>query len=267
MTEVRDFSLAELMIVAAAEAWRNDGELLANGIGTLPRLAVGLAKLTFEDGLLLTDGEAFTIEDPIPLGTRGERPALAGWMPYSRVFDALWSGRRHAMVTPVQLDRWGQANISCLGDFNKPKVQMLGVRGFPGNSVSHKNSMLLTGHSTRSLIAGEVDVVASVGFSDKRWPDGMKPLDINIGLIVTDLCVMDFNGPNHAARVLSLHPGVSFEDVQAATGFPLLKSETMGTTPSPTAEQLAIIEHLDPTNLRAVALKGNPPGVRSLVAA
>src|SRR5690606_23617637 len=116
------------------------------------------------------------------------------WMPYSRVFDALWSGRRHAMVTPVQLDRWGQANISCLGDFNKPKVQMLGVRGFPGNSISHKNSMLLTGHSTRSLIAGEVDVVASVGFGEKRWPDGMKPLDINIGLIVTDLCVMDFNG-------------------------------------------------------------------------
>lgn len=267
MTEVRDFSLAELMIVAAAEAWRNDGELLAHGIGTLPRLAVGLAKLTFGDGLLLTDGEAFTIEDPIPLGTRGDKPALAGWMPYSRVFDALWSGRRHAMVTPVQLDRWGQANISCLGDFNKPKVQMLGVRGFPGNSISHKNSMLLTGHSTRSLIAGEVDVVASVGFGEKRWPDGMKPLDINIGLIVTDLCVMDFNGPDHAARVLSLHPGVSFEDVQAATGFPLLKSETMGTTPSPTAEQLAIIEHLDPSNLRAAALKGNPPGVRALAAA
>lgn len=268
MTAVRDFTLAELMIVAAAEAWRNDGELLAHGIGTLPRLAVGLAKLTFEDGLVLTDGEAFTIEDPIPLGPRGDTaPALSGWMPYSRVFDSVWSGRRHAMVTPVQLDRWGQANISCLGDFNKPKVQMLGVRGFPGNSISHKNSMLLTGHSTRSLIAAEVDVVASVGYGDKRWPDGVKPYDIELGLIVTDLCVMDYNGPNHAARVLSLHPGVSFEDVQAATGFPLLKADGMGTTPTPTAEQLAIIDRLDPTDIRATALKGNPPGVRALAAA
>lgn len=268
MTAVQDFSLAELMIVTAAEAWRGDGELLAHGIGTLPRLAVALAKLTFEDGLLLTDGEAFAIEDPIPLGPRHGRPALAGWMPFSRVFDALWSGRRHAMVTPVQVDRWGQANISALGpDFARPKVQMLGVRGFPGNSISHKNSFLFTGHSKRAFVEGEVDVVSSVGFSDKRWPDGMARPEIQIGLVVTDLCVMDFGGPDHAARVRSVHPGVGFEDVQAATGFPLLEAEGMGTTPAPTAAQLEIIARLDPTNLRAHALRGNPPGIRPAAAA
>ena len=63
---------------------------------------------------------------------------------------------RHAMVTPVQVDRWGQGNLSALGpDFNKPKVQLLGVRGFPGNSVSHKNSMFLPNHSKRTFIEGE----------------------------------------------------------------------------------------------------------------
>lgn len=262
-----EFSLAELMIVAAAEAWRNDGELLAHGIGTLPRLAVSLAKLTIEDGLLLTDGEAYAIEDPVPLGQKQENRALAGWMPYSRVFDSVWSGRRHAMVTPVQVDRWGQGNISALGDFSRPKVQMLGVRGFPGNSICHKNSFLLTSHTKRTFVEGEVDVVSSVGYSDKRWPDGMKRPDIQIGLLVTDLCVMDFGGPNHAARVLSLHPGVSFEDVQAATGFPLLKADDLHVTPAPTREQLAIIAKYDPNNLRASALKGNPPGIRPAAAA
>ena len=268
MTAAQDFSLAELMIVAAAETWRGDGELLASGIGTLPRLAAGLAKLTFGDGLMLTDGEAYLLEDPLPLGPRAEGvPPFAGWMPYARVFDGLWSGKRHAMVTPVQVDRWAQANISALGpDFNRPKVQMLGVRGFPGNSISHRNSFFLTSHTKRVFVEGEVDVVSSAGFSDKRWPDGMKRPEIQIGIVVTDLCVMDFDGPEHAARVRSLHPGVSFEDVQAATGFPLLKADGIGTTPAPTAEQLAIIARLDPTNLRAQALKGNPPGVRAAAA-
>ncbi len=264
MTAAKDFTLAELIVVAAAEAWRHDGELLAVGIGPLPRLGVSLAKLTFAPGLMLTDGEAMAVEDPVPLGPRGDyQPRYSGWMPYGRVFDSVWSGRRHAMVTPVQVDRFAQGNISALGPFEKPKVQMLGVRGFPGNSINHKNSMFLPNHSKRTFIEGEVDVVASVGFSPKRWQDGMDRSKIEIGMIVTDLCVFDFNGPDHAAQVLSLHPGITFEQVQAATGFPLLQAASMNTTAAPTEEQLAIIRRLDPHNIRATVLKGNPPGIRT----
>jgi glutaconate CoA-transferase subunit B len=74
---------------------------------------------------------------------------------------------------------------------------------------------------------------------------------------------MDFGGPNHAARVVSLHPGVSFEQVQAATGFPLLKADMLGPTSLPTAEQLAIIRRLDPHDLRGAVLKGNPPAIKA----
>jgi len=265
MTTANEFTLAELVIAAAAEAWRGGGEVLATGIGPLPRMAVGLAKLTFAPEILMTDGEAYLIEEPVPLGPRGDyKPNFSGWMPYARVFDSVWCGRRHAMVTPVQVDRWGQGNIAALGsDLKKPKVQLLGVRGFPGNSVNHKNSMFLPSHGKRTFIEGEVDVVASVGFGDKRWPDGVEKLPVDIGIVVTNLCVMDFNGPGHAARVTSLHPGVSFEEVQAETGFPLLRADKVATTPTPTEEQLAIIRKLDPTNIRATVIKGNPPGVKA----
>lgn len=263
MTTAENFTLSELMIVAAAEAFRGDGEIFVTGIGTLPRIAAGLARLTFESGLMMTDGEAYLTEDPVPLGaTADEVPGFSGWMPYNRVFATLWRGQRHAMVTPVQVDRWAQTNISCLGDFDKPKVQMLGVRGFPGNSIHHKNSMLIPAHSRRVFVEEEVDVVSSVGFSGKYWPEGMRRPDIKIGSVVTDLCVMDFNGPDHAARVVSLHPGVDFETVQEATGFPLIAIDGLGETPSPTQEQLDIIAKLDPHDLRAKAVKGNPPGLR-----
>lgn len=264
MTTAKDFTLAELIIVAGAETWRNDGELLVTGIGPIPRIAAGLAKLTFAPGIIMTDGEAYLVEDPVPLGARGDyKPKFSGWMPYSRVFDSVWSGKRHAMVTPVQVDRYGQGNISALGDFNKPKVAMLGVRGFPGNSICHKNSMFLPNHSKRTFVEGEVDVVASVGFNPKRWPEGTSPANVDLGIIVTDLCVFDFNGPDHAAQVLSLHPGVTFEQVQEATGFPLLRAAGMKTTEAPTEEQLEIIRKLDPHNIRATVLKGNPAGVRA----
>ncbi len=91
----------------------------------------------------------------------------------------------------------------------------------------------------------------------------MKQDDVDLRLIVTDLCVLDFGGPQHAIRVKSLHPGVSFEQVQAATGFPLLKGDKLGETPLPTAEQLAIIGRLDPHNLRGAVIKNNPPALKA----
>jgi len=249
-------TLADLCIVAASEAWRGDGEVLASGIGIVPRLAVGLAKLTYAPELMMTDSEAYLVEEPIPLGPRGNyQPQYAGWMPFSRVFDVVWNGRRHAMVTPSQIDRWGQGNISCIGDFRKPKAQMLGVRGFPGNSINHANSMFVPMHSTRAFTEKEVDVVGSVGYNAARWPQGVNRDFVDLRLIVTDLCVMDFGGPDHQVRVRSLHPGVTFEQVQAATGFPLAQMAALPVTPAPTAEQLAIIQRLDPHNLRASVIK------------
>jgi glutaconate CoA-transferase subunit B len=73
---------------------------------------------------------------------------------------------------------------------------------------------------------------------------------------------MDFGGPDNAARVISLHPGVTFDEVQAATGFALIDA-VEGETPLPTDEQLAIIARLDPHGYRAKVLKDNPPAQRA----
>lgn len=261
-------TLAELMIAAGAEAWRGDGEVLASGITTIPRLAASLAKLTHSPELLMTDSEAYLVAEPVPLGPRGGYvPRYEGYMSFERVFECVWGGRRHAMIGPTQIDRWGQTNLSVVGDYAKPKAAVLGVRGLPGNSINHVNSFFVPNHGPRVFVSGEVDMVSGVGYKPERWGPGMKRDYAEIRLVVTDLCVMDFGGPDHAARVSSLHPGVSFEQVQAATGFPLLKAPNLGETPLPTAEQLAIIGRLDPHDLRATVLKGNPPAVRGAVAA
>ena len=264
MSDKVEFSLAELMSVAAAEAWRGDGEVLASGIGVIPRLGASLAKLTHGPGLLMTDSECFLVEDPMPLGPRGDFvPKYSGCMNFERVFECVWGGQRHAMIGPTQIDRYGQTNLSVIGDYKKPKAAILGVRGLPGNSINHINSFIVPSHSKRVFVEGEVDMVSGVGYNPARWEPGMRQDLMDIRHIVTDLCVLDFEGPEHAVRVRSLHPGVSFDEVQEKTGFPLLKAPTLGETPHPTAEQLTIIRRLDPHGLRAAQLKGNPPGMRA----
>ena len=258
-----DFSLAELMICAASEAWREDGEVLASGIGVIPRLAASLAMLTSNPQLLMTDSEAYMVAEPVPLGARkGYEPKRDSWMGFSRIFDNVWGGKRHALVGPTQIDRYGQANISCIGDYAKPKAQMLGVRGFPGNSISHANSFCVPSHNRRVFVEGEVDMVASVGYNPARLARGWSLNDIDIRLIITDLCVLDFQGPQRQMRIRSLHPGVTAAQVQDNTGFELHVPDDCLTTAAPTAEQLQLIQRLDPHNLRALQLKDNPPGQR-----
>ncbi|NWC59615.1 CoA-transferase subunit beta [Pseudomonas veronii] len=256
-------SLAELMICSASEAFRDDGEVLATGIGVIPRLAASLSMLSANRDLLMTDSEAFMVAEPIPLGPRGSYvPKLESWMGFSRIFDNVWGGKRHAMVGPTQIDRFGQANISCIGEHARPRAQMLGVRGFPGNSISHANSFVVPSHNRRVFVEGEVDMVASVGYNPARLARGWSLDEIDIRLIITHLCVLDFQGPQRQIRIRSLHPGVSVSEVQDNTGFALHIPDQIPTTAAPTEEQLAIIRRLDPHNLRAVQLKDNPSSQR-----
>ena len=262
----QEYTLAELMICAASEAWRHDGEVLATGIGTLPRLAASLSMLTTNPDLMMTDSEAFLLSAPNPIGPRPAdfKPAYETWMGFSRIFDNVWGGKRHAMVGPTQLDRFGQANISCIGDYAKPKSMMLGVRGYPGNSISHANSFFVPAHSTRVFKDGECDVVCSIGYNPARLAKGYSLDEVDIRLVISDLCVMDFGGPDHQLRLRSLHPGITAEQVQQNTGFALCVPDDVVTTPAPTAEQLEIIRRMDPHNLRARELKDNPPGDRTV---
>lgn len=266
MTAATDYTLAELCIVAASKAFADEGEVLGTGIGVVPRLAASLAMKTTNPDLMMTDSEAWMLSEPNPVGARPADfvPATESWMGFSRIFDNVWSGRRHAMLGPTQIDKYGQSNTSALGGtYDKPKVMMLGARGFPGNSISHPNSFFVPGHNTRVFMEGECDFVSSIGYNPARLPKGHKLDDVDIRLVITDLCVMDFGGPDHQIRLVSLHPGISAERVQENTGYPVHIPDDVPTTEVPTQVQLDIIATLDPHNLRAQQIKDNPVGDRS----
>src|SRR6478672_7940164 len=180
-------SRAEVCVVACAEAWRGDGAILASPMGLIPTLGARLAQLTFAPGLLLTDGQAHLLapDGPDgPDGADGDGRVTEGWLPYRSVFTMLAAGRRHVLMGAAQIDRFGNQNISCIGDWSRPKAQLLGVRGAPGNTVNHPVSYWVPRHSPR-VFTSRVDMVSGVGYDR-----GAHELRV----VVTNLAVLDFGG-------------------------------------------------------------------------
>jgi hypothetical protein len=239
-----DFTRAEICIVACAEAWRGDGEILASPIGLVPSLGARLARATFAPDLLMTDGVASLV--------RGHGPdaVVEGWLPYRQIFDLVWSGRRHVMMGATQIDRFGNQNIGCLGDWARPKTQLIGVRGAPGNTINHPTSYFVGQHSTRVFVP-RVDFVCGVGY-DRAAALGEGARFHEIRRIVTNLAVLDFDTPDHSMRLASVHPGVTVAQVVEATGFPLVIGSDVPETRAPTAGELRLLrEVLDPQGLAA----------------
>jgi acyl CoA:acetate/3-ketoacid CoA transferase beta subunit len=232
-------SLAEICVVACAQAWRGDGAILASTMGLIPSLGARLARLTFSPDLLITDGEAMLLDPD---------DAVEGWMPYRDVLRLVATGRRHMMMGAAQIDRFGNQNISAIGDWAKPKAQLLGVRGAPGNTISHPVSYWVPRHSPRVFVE-RVDMVSGIGY------DRVPPCH-EIRLVVTDKAVLDFDTPDHSMRLRSVHPGVSVEQVRELTGFALTIPGDVAVTPEPTEAELTLIsQRLDPAGLREAELR------------
>jgi acyl CoA:acetate/3-ketoacid CoA transferase beta subunit len=249
-------SLAEICAVACAEAFRGDGEILASPMGTIPSIGARLAKATFAPGLLLTDGVATLVANPGSVGASDPPKVVEGYLPYRAVFDLVWSGRRHVMMGASQIDRHGNQNIACIGPIERPKAQLLGVRGAPGNTINHRTSYRIPSHSRRTFVA-KVDFVSGVGFDRAAalGPTAARFHDIH--RVISNKGVFDFETKDRTMRLRSLHPGVALEDVVESTAFQLVVPDRVEVTRLPTAEELRLIrEVIDPGSLGAKELSG-----------
>ncbi|MFI5618399.1 CoA-transferase subunit beta [Streptomyces sp. NPDC051567] len=236
---------AEYCVVACAEVWRGAGEVLASPMGLIPSLGARLAKWTFSPDLLLTDGEALLV---------GLDGAVEGWLPYRRHLALVTGGRRHVMMGASQIDRFGNQNISCVGAWERPSRQLLGVRGAPVNTLNHPVSYWVPRHSPRVFVE-RVDMVCGVGY-DRAAEAGVTRFH-RLVRVVSDLGVLDFGGPGHAMRLVSVHPGVTVAGVREATGFEPVVGDGVPFTREPTGRELRLIrEVLDPEGLREREVRG-----------
>jgi acyl CoA:acetate/3-ketoacid CoA transferase beta subunit len=243
-----DVTRAEVCVVAVAECFRGDGEILANPIGTIPMIGGRLARATFEPDLCMTDGEAALIANDAAEVAPGDR-IVEYWNPYRSMFDWVWSGRRHIIMGASQVDRYGNQNLAAIGDYARPTVQLLGYRGAPGNTINDPTSYWVPNHGPKVFVE-RVDTACGIGW-DKAAALGDAARWVEIRRVVSNLGVFDFDTPDRRMRLRSVHPGVTVDEVVAATGFDLAIPDEVPTSRPPTDDELRLIrEVIDPAGAR-----------------
>jgi len=150
------------------------------------------------------------------------------------VFDTL--SEPHAlMATPAQVDGSGNANLSGVGDYPRPKVAFGGTRGLPDARTLH---FVLPAHGPRQLV-GKVDFVSTCAATRERP-----------ALLFTELCVMRWDGAAGQWRLEAVSPGADTGTVRTRTGFDFIAADPVVTLEDPPEAALSLLETIDPFGLR-----------------
>jgi acyl CoA:acetate/3-ketoacid CoA transferase beta subunit len=234
---------ADVCAAALADCFRGDGELVANPIGTLPMIGGRLARATFEPELLMTDGEALLIANNEAFSWPTGK-VVEAYNSYRMMFDVVFSGRRHVIMGASQIDSYGNQNFSSIGsDYARPKAQLLGFRGAPGNTVNHATSYWISQHSPRVFV-DKVDVVTGAGWDHIATAGPAAQEFFSLRRVVTNLATMDWETPDHRMRLRSVHPGVTVAEVLEATGFELVVPDDVPDSRVPEARELQLLREV-----------------------
>lgn len=239
----------ELMIAATAREIR-EGEVVFVGM-RLPIMAFGVAKLThapeavglFECGIVRdapSKAMLYTMADP---PNQLEAAWTAGLLP---VMAHLPSGHVDAgFIGGAEIDRFGNINTSCIGDFRHPKVRLPGSGGAADIASMAKRTIAIMNHERRRLVE-RVSFITSPGFLDGRASREALRLPGGPAAVITDRAVLRPHGPDGELHLHTLHPGESVESVREHTGWNLQLHPELSETAPPTSAELHALRHLDP---------------------
>jgi len=245
----RGYTLGELMVAAAAREIQ-DGELVFVGM-RLPLLAFLVAKRTHAPRAIGLYENGVIRETPLSemLFTMGDSPNLRGATCCGQMLDVmglLQQGRVHVgFLGAAEVDRFGNLN-STWGWREGRNIRLPGSGGACDIACLAQRTVVLVEH-TRHRLVERVHYVSSPGYGTGNVWRRAQGLPANTGpsAVITTLGVLRF-GTDGEAFLASTHPGVSLEEILANTGWALRVTDCLDETPSPTAEELAVMRELDP---------------------
>jgi glutaconate CoA-transferase, subunit B len=184
-----------------------------------------------------------------PAGTITDHAAPAAMMAdLQAVMSLLHQGRVDlGFLAPGEVDRFGSVNSTRLGDADLAGGPLIADGTAADVASLARRTLVLVPHD-RARLRERLHYVTGIGHGDgdgsgSRARAGLPPG--GPAAIITDLAVLRFDGRGMAV-LASLHPGVSLEQVLAATGFELEVPAEVPTTPAPTALEANWIREIAP---------------------
>ncbi len=247
--DLAEYTSAEMMTVAAARTLRNE-DVCFVGIGA-PSAACNLARLTHAPGITLIyeSGTIGTRPNVLPLSigdgelcdtaltTVSVPEMFRYWLQGGRITVGFLGG--------AQIDRYANLNTTVIGPYEKPKTRLPGGGGAP-EIASHCREIYITMAQNRRAFVDKLDFITSLGHGtggDHRARLGLKTQGPT--RLLTDLCIFAPDPVTREMIVISIHAGVTREQIAANTSWEVRYASNAGVTPPPTREELQVLRELN----------------------
>jgi glutaconate CoA-transferase subunit B len=246
------YNAMELMICCAARALE-DGRTVAVGTG-VPCAAAMLAQRTHAPRLtiLFEAGGVAPRLPTMPISVGDSRTFYRACMATSMA-DVMETCQRgmvdYTFLGGAQIDAYGNLNSTMIGtDYARPKVRFPGSGGANDLASFCWRVLVVTNHDRRRFVE-KLDFLTTPGYL--TGPGAREAAGLPAGTgpyrVITDLAVLGYDDQTKRMRVLSLHPGVTLDQVRANTGFELGAADPLATTPAPTEQELRLLrDEVDP---------------------
>ncbi len=249
-----EYTASEMMIVAAARALRGARTVFV-GVG-LPNIACNLARRTVAPDLeLIYEAGVYGARParlPLSIGDPTLVTGATAVMPMADLFGLYLQGGLVdiALLGGAQIDRYGNLNTTVIGDYEQPDVRLPGSGGACEIAL-HAQQVFMIMRLKRRAFVDQLDFMTSLGHltgGDSRARLGIQTRGPQF--VITDLALLNFANAEREMQLVSLHPGVTLDQVLAEVGWPLRVADTVGETLPPTHAELRMIrDELDPQGL------------------
>jgi len=252
------YSLEEFLAVEISRRISDDDRMGFVGIGTggkayiralgLPAVATRLAQLTHAPNFFICFGSTIDpkLDDIDTPNTNFETdiidwPCRAGLASFDQLSNFKGGRMGIGFITAPQVDKYGNTNIACIGDFRKPKVRLVGFLAQTDHMAFAKKVYGVFQHDRRTFVE-KVDYITGAGHNNRRGLHGG-----GLTYVFTQYGVMEFDNETGQMKIKSVHPFSSVEEIKDNTGFDLIIPENVPFTTDPTEEELDLIrKRIDP---------------------
>jgi len=250
-----DYAWPELAAVVLSRELK-DGEIGSPGgaRSEIPLAAARLAQLMHAPNLaIITSAVGFVANmvgkpwAPLQHSTTDYRNVYAGAEAVLHFMSIFRTPRDWFFAGGLQVDGFGNINMTAIGDLARPKLIGPGAAGLAfAASMANRYFIYIQEHTTRSFVE-KLDYLTAMGHGD--GPGARQRLGLRGGgpaLVISPLAVMDFDEATCRMRLKSVHPGHTVDEVVANTGLRLVVPEQVPATTPPSATELATLrEHVD----------------------
>jgi acyl CoA:acetate/3-ketoacid CoA transferase alpha subunit/acyl CoA:acetate/3-ketoacid CoA transferase beta subunit len=260
-----EFSIGDQMVSALAATIEDEDTIVLGSFTPLAYAAYNLAKLTTAPNAFVV-GYSGVDARPFEMGFHTSEAACiknsAGLWSMTECIEALHfrgAGDVEA-VSSAQMDANGDINISWLpmpvrdaegkptGDWNRRALRLPGGAGAPVVFGLHRKSVAYFPNHSKMIFVPKVNYVTGTRVylgDEERIEQGLRPGPM---IVVTNLCVMEMK-ERGVWNVVSLHQGVTAQDVIDNTGFEVQIAEDCPVTTAPTRQEVDLIKKVDPTGI------------------